>query len=121
MAEKKRSTYKRGAAGDLPGHVDKSKYYYRWLNANKVAQNSDYYDPRGYELDKNADGKTTVREDRILGRMPIDLYEAMKEEKEEARKSQLQLVLESQAAQEERDSHEFKKKGGKIKFEFTQE
>jgi len=121
MSEKKRTTYKKGSLVDLPAHIDKSKFGYRWLNATKLSENTDGYEPRGYELDKNDEGKVTRRGDLVLGRMPIDQYEAMKEEKDEARKSQMELFFTQQAAEEERLTHEFKKKGGKVKFEFTKE
>jgi hypothetical protein len=121
MSEKKRSTYKRGSLADLPSHVDKSKYGYRWINAERLHENSDGYEPRGFELDKTAEGKVTRRGDLILGRMPIDMHNAMRDQKDEERKSQLELLFQKQAAQEDKDSHEFKKKGGRVKFEFKQE
>lgn len=121
MSEKKRSTYQRGSMTDLPKHVDKTKYGYRWISATKLSENSDEYEPRGWEVDKNAEGKTTKRGDLILGRMPIDQFEAMKAEKETARKEQIGLLGQQQAEENERDSHEFRKKGGKVKFELKQE
>jgi hypothetical protein len=122
MSEKKRSTYKKGSLLDLPNHADKSKFAYRWVNANKVSQSSDGYDPRGWELDKNAEGNTTRRgDDAILARMPLDLFEDMKAQKDEERLNQVKTYLEAQAAAEEELSHEFRKKGGKTKFKFEQE
>lgn len=120
MSDKKRTTYKVGSTTTLPKHVDKTKFGYRWLSADKLAAASDGYEHRGYEVDKNPEGNTTKRGDLILGRMPIDAFEDMKQQKEEARVDQLKLFMEKQAADDERDSHEFKKKGGKVKFEFTQ-
>jgi len=119
---KKRTSYKRGNELDLPEHnLDRSQYGYRWISASKLAEATDGYEPRGWELFKDKDGKHVRRGDLILAQMPKDMHNAMIEAKEEARKSQMQLLLESQTAQTERDSHEFRKKGGKIKFEFKQE
>jgi hypothetical protein len=119
--EKKRSTYKRGSKLDLPTGIDKSKYGYRWISAERLAAASDGYEERGFELHKTEEGKEVRRGDLVLGRMPIDQYNAMKAEKEEARVNQMALLVEAQAEQEAREGHEFKKKGGKIKFEFKQE
>lgn len=121
MTTKKRSTYGAGSRLDLPKHVDKSKYGYRWISADRLAENSDGYEPRGWELDKDPEGKVTKRGDLVLGRMPIDMHQEMKQAKEEARVNQMQLMLERQSADEERATHEFRKKGGKIKFEYKQD
>lgn len=119
MSEKKRTTYKRGSNLDLPTTVDKSKYAYRWT---KVSKNSDDYDPRGWEVDLSKDGKPSRRgEDLVLSRMPLDMFEEMSAEKDADRKNQIKHFFEQQAAEDEKDSHEFKKKGGKVKFEFKQE
>lgn len=117
---KKRSTYKAKDRLALPDSIDKKKYGYRWLSKDRLAENSDGYDPRGWELHKEADGKTLVRGDLVLGRMPIDEYEEMKAEKDQARRDQMELVLQKQAENLERESHEFRKKGGKIQFNFEQ-
>ncbi len=121
MSEKKRSIYNRGSRLDLPKHVDKSKYGYRWIGAESLSAASDGYEHRGWEVDKSPEGSVTRRQDLILGRMPIDMFEAMKADKEEARLNQMKHFMQKQAADEDRLTHEFKKKGGKVKFEFTQE
>lgn len=119
---KKRTVYKKGALLDFPETLcDKTKYGYKWRSAEKLSQLSDGYDPDGWELVKDKDGKHVRRGDLILAQMPKDMYDAMKESKEEDRKMQLNLLMENQAAELERDSHDFRKKGGKIKFEFKQE
>ena len=118
---KKRTVYKRGNDLDLPAGLDKAKFGYRWISAEKLAAATDGYEPRGWALHTNAEGKHVRRGDLILAQMPIDMYNAMKEEKEDARKGQMKLLIEDQAAQMERDAHEFRKKGGKIKFEYKQE
>jgi hypothetical protein len=41
---------------------------------------------------KTKEGKLVRRGDLILAQMPIDLYQAMKEHKDEARKQQTQLL-----------------------------
>lgn len=120
-ATKKRTVYKRGSDLDLPAGLDKAKYGYRWISAEKLAAATDGYEPRGWALYTDTAGKHVRRGDLILAQMPIDMYNAMKEDKEDARKSQLKLLIEDQAAQMERDAHEFRKKGGKIKFEYKQE
>lgn len=120
--EKKRTTYKRGSQLDMPEHVlNRAQYGYRWISAERLAEATDGYEPRGWSLFKDSDGKHIRRGDLILAQMPKDMFDAMKEEKEEARNLQLKLLLESQAAEMERDAHEFRKKGGKVKFEFKQE
>lgn len=119
--EKKRTVYKQGNLLDFPKDLDWANYGYKWRSAERLAGLSDGYDPKGWELHTDKNGKHIRREDLILARMPIDMYRAMKESKEDMRKQQTQLLLDGQAAQLERDSHEFRKKGGKIKFEFTQE
>lgn len=120
--EKKRTVYKPGNLLDMPEHMlDRSKYGYKWRSAEQLSALSDGYDPKHWELFKDKEGKLVRRGDLILAQMPIDMYQAMKEHKDEARKQQTQLLFEKQAAEFERDSHEFRKKGGKIKFEFKQE
>jgi hypothetical protein len=121
MTEKKRSTYNKGSKLDLPKHIDSTKYGYRWISSERLAENSDGYEPRGWEIDKSEEGKTTRRGDLVLGRMPIDMFTEMKEQKDTDRKDQMQLLLEKQSAEEEKEFHEIKKKGGRVKFEFKQE
>lgn len=119
---KKRTVYKPGNLLDFPEHmIDRTKYGYKWRSAEQLAALSDGYDPKGWELFKDKDGKHVKRGDLILAQMPIDMYQAMKDFKDEQRRQQSQLILEKQASEFERDSHEFRKKGGKIKFEFKQE
>lgn len=120
--EKKRTTYKRGNLLDFPEHMlNRSLYGYKWRSQERLAGMSDGYDPQGWEIVKDKDGKPIRREDLVLAQMPIDMYQAMKEQKKEDRESQTRLLLETQAAEFERESHEFRKAGGKIKFEFKQE
>lgn len=117
MTEKKRSTYKAGSKLDLPAHIDKKKFAYRWISARKLEQYSDGYEERGYEIDKaNASGTATRREDLVLGRMPIDQWEEMKAAKDQDREDQLQFALEAEQQKTDEMSHEFKKAGGKVKF-----
>lgn len=118
---KKRTVYKRGNDLDLPAGLDKVNYGYRWISAEKLAAATDGYEPRGWALYTNKEGKHVRRGDLILAQMPKDMHDAMREEKEDARKNQIRLLMEDQAAQMERESHDFRKKGGKIKFEFKQE
>lgn len=119
---KKRTVYRKGGLLDFPEHIlERSKYGYKWRSAEKLSQMSDNYDPDGWELFHDKDGKTIKRGDLILAQMPKDMYDAMKAEKEEARVGQIRFLMESQAAEMEREGHEFRKKGGKIKFEFKQE
>lgn len=120
--EKKRTVYKPGKLTDFPEHLlDRTRYGYKWRAAEQLAGLSDGYDPKQWELFKDKEGKYIKRGDLILAQMPIDLYKAMKEAKEEARVAQNRLIFENQAAELDRDSHEFRKKGGKVKFEFKQE
>lgn len=121
MSEKKRSTYKKGSKLDLPQGIDKAKYGYRWIGQDRFQDNSDGYEERGYEIHKDADGKPVRRGDLLLGRMPIDAHSDRREENEKARVEQTQYVLEKQAAEDEQMAHEFKKKGGKMKFNYSQE
>lgn len=119
---KKRTVYKPGNLLDFPEHMlDRSKYGYKWRSQEQLAGLSDGYDPKHWELFKDKDGKYVKRGDLVLAQMPIDMYTAMKEAKDQARKQQSQLLLEKQASDFERESHDFRKKGGKIKFEFKQE
>lgn len=118
---KKRTVYKRGSDLDLPSGLDHVNYGYRWINAEKLAAATDGYEPRGWALYTDKGGKHVRRGDLILAQMPKDMHDAMKEAKEEARKGQLQLLLEDQVAEMDRAGHDFRKKGGKIKFEFKQE
>jgi hypothetical protein len=123
MAEtKKRSTFSQGTQIDMPeDKLDRKKYSYRWLNAEVLAAASDGYEPRGWGIFKDAEGKTIRRGDLILGDMPIDRYREMKDAEDAEKRDQMSLFFEGQAAEEERLTHDFKKKGGKVKFEFTQE
>lgn len=121
MTEKKRTTYKKGSKLDLPKGIDKAKYGYRWIDKARFEDNSDGYEERGYEIHRDSDGKAVQRAGMILGRMPLDTYESRKAEIEEARVSQTEFVLQKQAAEDEKLAHEFKKKGGKTKFTYTQE
>lgn len=122
MAEvKKRTVYKQGNLLDFPDHLDQTKYGFKWRSAEQLAGMSDGYDPKGWELYKDKDGKHIRRGDLILAQMPIDMYQAMKDSKQEAREASAKHLIEQEAAQLDRDSHEFRKKGGKIKFEFKQE
>lgn len=118
---KKRTVYKQGNLLDFPKDLDHTKYGYKWRSAEQLAALSDGYDPKQWQLHTDANGKHIRRGDLILARMPIDLYKAMKEAKEEVRVNQMKLLVENESAQMERDAHEFRKKGGKIKFEFKQE
>ena len=122
MADKKRTVYKQGNLMDFPEQVmDRSKYGYKWRSQEQLAGLSDGYDPKHWEIAKDKDGKPIKRGDLILAQMPMDMYKAMQEAKQANRERQTALLFENQAAQLERDSHDFRKKGGKIKFEFTQE
>lgn len=119
---KKRTVYKAGSLLDMPEQIlDRANYSYRWINAEKLAEASDGYEPRGWELFKDKEGRTIKRGDLILAQMPIDRWNSIREAAEEEQKNYLKLLLEGQAAQEEKLTHEFKKKGGRVKFEFTQE
>jgi hypothetical protein len=120
--EKKRTTYKPGNLLDFPEHLmDRAKYGYKWRSQEQLAALSDGYDPKHWQIALDKDGKSIKRGDLVLAQMPIDMYQAMKDHKDEVRRSQTQLLLEKEAAQFDRDSHEFRKKGGKVKFEFKQE
>lgn len=120
--QKKRTVYKQSDMLAFPEAVmNRAEYGYRWISAERLNEASDGYEPRGWQLFKGPDGKHVRRGDLILAQMPIDMYNAMKEAADEARRSQIRLLIESQVAQTEHDSHEFRKKGGKIKFEFKQE
>jgi len=122
MVEKKRTVYREGNRLDFPEHMlDRSRYGYKWRSAERLAGMTDGYDPKGWELFKDKDGKHVRRDDLILAQMPIDMWKAMKEQKDEARENQTRLLFDQQAAEMDRDSHEFRKKGGKVKFEFKQE
>jgi hypothetical protein len=121
MSDKKRTTYNRGSRLDLPKHVDKTKFGYRWINAENLKENTDGYEPRGYQLDTDESGKHTRRGDLVLARMPIDMYEAMKAQKEEDKLRQTELIFQRQAEQAEQEAFAFRKKGGRIKFELKQE
>lgn len=122
MSEKKRTVYKPGNLLDFPEQLlDRTRYSYKWRAAEQLAGMSDGYDPKGWELFKDKDGKYVKRGDVILAQMPLDMYRAMKEDKEATKKRQTELLFENQAAELERESHEFRKKGGKVKFEFKQE
>jgi len=119
---KKRTVYKPGSLTDFPEHMlDRSKYGYKWRASEQLAGLSDGYDPKGWELFKDKEGKFIKRGDLVLAQMPIDMYRAMQEAKQEARDNQTRLLFDQQAAEFDRDSHEFRKKGGKVKFEFKQE
>lgn len=119
---KKRTVYKPGNLLDFPEHLlDRSKFGYKWRSQEQLSALSDGYDPKHWELFKDKDGKPIKRGDLVLAQMPIDMYTAMKEAKEETRKNQTKLLVENDAAQMDRDAHEFRKKGGKVKFEFKQE
>jgi hypothetical protein len=120
--EKKRSTYKPGNDFDFPEHLlDRKKYGYRWVAAAKFESNSDEYESRGWVKFKDSEGRSVRHKDCYLAQMPIDQYEARKEYKDNLRDEQTKLFFENLAAEEERASHDFKKKGGKVKFQFTQE
>lgn len=121
-ADKKRTSYTPGNTLDMPEHIlDRKAYGYRWINAEKLAEATDGYEPRGWVLFKDKDGKHIRRGDLILAQMPKDMHDAMKKTKDDARKLQHDLMLDSQRAESDRESHEFRKKGGKINFEFKQE
>ncbi len=119
--EKKRTVYKQGSLLDFPKNLDTANYGFKWRSAEQLAGMSDGYDPKGWELYKDKDGKYVKRGDVILAQMPIDMYRAMKDGKKEAADNQTKLLFEEQASQLDRETHEFRKKGGKIKFEFKQE
>lgn len=121
VAPKKRTIYKAGNLLDFPSHLDWTRFGFKWRSAEQLSALSDGYDPKQWELYKDKEGKPIRRGDLVLAQMPIDLYRAMKEAKDEARSNQMKLLLEDQADQLERESHDFRKKGGKIKFEFKQE
>jgi flagellar basal body L-ring protein FlgH len=118
---KKRTTYKAGNETDFPQNLDWSNYSYKWRSIERISALTDGYDPKHWELYKDKDGKTIKRGDLILVQMPIDLYRSMQDQKEENRRSAAALLVQAQNAQQDRDEHEFRKKGGKIKFEFKQE
>ena len=120
-AEKKRTVYKTGNLLDFPPNLDWVNYGYKWRSQEQLAALSDGYDPKHWQLYKDKDGKTVKRGDVILAQMPIDMYKAMKDSKEEARINQTKLLIEQEASEFDRNAHEFRKKGGKIKFEFKQE
>lgn len=118
---KKRTTYKRGGELDFPPGLDTTNYGFRWINAEKLAAATDGYEPRGWALYKDKAGNHVRRGDLILAQMPKDMHDAMKELKEEARLQQVKFLVEAQAAEMDKLAHEFRKKGGKVKFEFKQE
>lgn len=123
MTEKKRSVFKPGALTDMPAFAANDKANkYRWLNAELLASATDGYEPRGWSIAKDpTSGNSIRRGDLILGIMPMDQWQQVKEYKDNERREQTQLFFEKQAADDERISHEFKKLGGRTKFEFKQE
>lgn len=121
MTEKKRTTYKKGSKFDLPKSVDQKKYGYRWVGKEKFADSPDGFDERGYELCKSEEGSVIRNGDLLLARMPIDMHEERKASIEEARVGQNEFVLDKQAAEDDKLAHEFKQKGGKMKFNYSQE
>jgi len=101
---------------DVPAWFDKSKYAHRWINADVVNERSDGYDPRGWVVSKDPEGKPLRYKDVILAQMPIEEAEERRQEKIDATKLQTESVLGNMAHEVERLSHEVKKLGGKIRF-----
>lgn len=118
MSEKKRTTYKTGSKLDLPKHIDKKKYGYRWVSDTRLKERSDGYEERGYEVDKDEEGKVTKVGDLVLCRMPVDMHEARKEEIDAARENRLNRHFEAQQAQMDEMNSAIKRLGGKTKFKF---
>lgn len=120
---KKRSVYKPGSLLDFPQwSIDDKANSYRWLNAELLAAATDGYEPRGWAIAKDPKTSNPVRRgDLILGSMPIDKYREMKDYEDEMKRDQVRMVVQAQAEAEEVLTHDFKKKGGRTKFEFTQE
>lgn len=119
----KRTQYKPGGLTDFPEHImNRAQFGYRWISQSKLAEASDGYEPRGWEIFKEKDtGKVVKRGDLILAQMPIDMYKDFLTAEKTAREDQVRLVLEGLHADEERLTDEFRRKGGKVKFEFKQE
>lgn len=103
-------------AYEVPDWFPSGTHAHRWINAETVNARSDGYDPRGWVVSKDPNGNILRYKDVILAQMPLEEYEARKEEKAEATRLQTQAVLGKIGDEVERLSHEVKRLGGKIKF-----
>lgn len=120
--EKKRTTYIPKNSFDMPEQMlDRKKFAYAWVAIKKYDHSVDEYEARGWVKFKTPDGKVVRLEEHYLAQMPIDQFEARQKYKDEQRDEQTRLFFDTQAAEEERLSHDFRKKGGKVKFSFTQD
>lgn len=119
--DKKRSSYSRRTNYDLPSWADTKKFAYRWINAKKVSDRTDGYDPRGWEKSISPDGTHMRYKDSILAQMPLDEHAKLVAEKAEAVKLQNEAVLGRIQDEVHALSHEVKKLGGKLKLNFTTE
>lgn len=119
--EKKRSSYTRRTNYDLPTWADKNKFAYRWVNAKKISERDDGYDPRGWEKAVSPEGTHLRYKDSILAQMPIDEHSKLVADKAQAVKDQNEAVMGRIGEEVRALEHEVKKLGGKLKLNFTSE
>jgi len=118
-AEKKRTIYSRKGWLELPKWAAEDKLHkFRWVSDRRSAR-SDGFDPRGWSIARDPEGKVLKAADATLHKMPIDEWEAMMEFKNNAARTQIQTVLDNIEHQHDRLRFEVEKLGGSIKHGFT--
>lgn len=116
---KKRTIYSPKGMLELPREAAEDKEHkYRWVSKRRNAR-SDGFDPRGWVIYRDSEGKTLEAHDAILYRMPIDEWQAMKEYKDNIARTQIQTVLDNIESQQDRLRFEVEKLGGRIESNFT--
>lgn len=118
--EKKRSTLIRGSLLDLPANLDRKRFAYRWVSKARLDLASDGYEPRGY-VPYTVEGKHVARGDLILCQKSKEESERDNEIRAEAAAYKTEVTLQAMKEKDAVLSHEVKKAGGKMKFEYGEE
>lgn len=112
---KKRTIYSVRSMLELPEWAKKdTAHKYRWVSKRRTAR-SDGFDARGWSIARNPENNESLEShDLVLHKMPVDVYEAMQEYKQNLTRQNVEHVLESIASTQERLRYEVERSGGKL-------
>lgn len=116
---KKRSTIKDNSRLAPPKGFDHSKYSGRWISHKSVTERSDGYEPRGFEIWKDASGNVCKNGDLVWGFMTKKDAAERKAELYQAAKDQIEDMIQENASKDDQLSFELEQIGGKIESKIT--
>lgn len=116
---KKYSSIKDNSMLAPPAGFDSKKYAGRWVAEQRLHARTDGYEPRGFQVYKDANGQSIKAGDLVWCFMTKEDAEERKGELHAAARSQIYDLKDKSDEQDDRLAFELEKAGGKIETKIT--